>query len=189
MAEQIRQAELARRIGVSRAAVSAAVKAGRITPGPDGLFDSATAISEWRDNTRQNTDKAPGESKSTKTRGGQPKYASSRARKELALAQMAEMRLAQMGGYLAPFDDLETALRFFGGGLRAEMERFPDRVTPLLTPLSSFDEIHTILAEECRGVLLNIGRTAKREIEALQSNTKQGAGTASTSAPFDLFKG
>jgi hypothetical protein len=177
MAELIRQAELARRIGVSRAAVSAAAKAGRITPVSDGLFDSAIAISEWRDNTRQNSEKTPGDRVATRAPGGQPKYASSRARKELALAQMAELRLAQKSGDLFPLDDVETTLLFFGGEMRAAMENFPDRVTPLISTLSSPEEMYEILKDECRNVLLEIGQAAERKLDALKRGDHSGSGS------------
>lgn len=96
-AGRITQAELARRLNVSRPSVSKAVKSGRITPDEDGLFDPVQAELDWLANTRQ---KAKGITDKGKDASG---YAAARARKENALARMAELRLEQAMGNLRLF--------------------------------------------------------------------------------------
>ena len=45
--KRFNQADLARALGVTPVAVNLAVKEGRVTPGPDGLFVLSEAVDEW----------------------------------------------------------------------------------------------------------------------------------------------
>ncbi len=51
--KRVTQAELARAVGVSRAAVTKALRSGRVTAGADGRFDLERARADCRANTRQ----------------------------------------------------------------------------------------------------------------------------------------
>lgn len=103
---RITQAELARRLKVSRPSVSKAVKAGRVTPDDDGLFDPIEAELQWVSNTRTNA-----HGKRKPAAGG---YAEARGRKESALARMAELRLAQAEGNLIERSSVDFALADLG---------------------------------------------------------------------------
>lgn len=65
-AGRITQAELARRLKVSRGAVSKAVKSGRIVPDDEGLFDPVEAEIQWLENTRQSAKGGPSSTKAEK---------------------------------------------------------------------------------------------------------------------------
>jgi len=95
--ERITQAELARRLQVSRSAVTKAVKSGRITAGDDGRFDPEEAERQWRANTRPNL-KAASASPAAKSKA--TGYAEARAKKERHAANILEMREAEVRGQL-----------------------------------------------------------------------------------------
>jgi hypothetical protein len=75
------------------------------------------------------------------------------ARKESALADMAEMEVAQKRGELIPKADVDAALRSFAASVRARLDVLPDQLAPLVSPVTDMDEIHALLAEHCRSIL------------------------------------
>lgn len=158
---RITQAELARRLKVSRASVSKAVKAGRIVADDDGLFDPVEAEMQWLSNTRP--------SAKAKRKAGAGSYAEARARKEAALARMAELRLAQAEGDLIEREAVEYALDSVGATLRALMDSFPDRVAPLVFQRQTVDEIHSILTEAGDDVLRELSAEMERRGKELEA--------------------
>jgi hypothetical protein len=86
------------------------------------------------------------------------------ARKESALADMAEMDVKQKRGELIPKADVDIALRSFGASVRARLDVLPDQLAPLVSPVTDLDEIHALLAEHCRSILAavadDMGRAA-----------------------------
>lgn len=86
------------------------------------------------------------------------------ARKEAALADLAEMDVQQKRGNLIPKDDVDAALRSFATSVRARLDVLPDQLAPLLAPVSDLDEIHALLAEHARSILAavadDMGRAA-----------------------------
>lgn len=160
---RITQAELARRLKVSRPSVSKAVKAGRVTPDEDGLFDPIEAELQWVSNTRQT-----GRGKRKATAGG---YAEARGRKETALARMAELRLAQTEGALLAREDVDYALDDLGAILRGLMENFADRVAPLVFKRPAIEETHSIIAEACNDVLLELSAALEHRAKELSAGS------------------
>lgn len=160
---RITQAELARRLNVSRASVSKAVKAGRIVADDDGLFDPVEAELQWVSNTRP--------SAKGKRKPGSGSYAEARGRKEAALARMAELRLAQAEGNLIERDAVNFALDDLGAVLRGLMEAFPDRVAPLVFQRQSIDEVHAILTEVGEDVLRELSASLERRARELDAGT------------------
>lgn len=75
------------------------------------------------------------------------------ARKESALADMAEMDVKQKRGDLIPKTDVDFALRSFAASVRARLDVLPDQLAPLVSPVTDLDEIHALLAEHCRSIL------------------------------------
>jgi hypothetical protein len=75
------------------------------------------------------------------------------ARKESALADMAEMDVKQKRGELIPKADVDLALRSFAASVRARLDVLPDQLAPLVSPVTDLDEIHALLAEHCRSIL------------------------------------
>lgn len=137
---RITQAELARRLNVSRPSVCKAVKSGRITPDEDGLFDPVEAELQWLANSRPQAPAGGG-----KTKGAHGGYAQARARKEHALARMAELRLEQATGRLAEREALEFVLMDHAAILRGLLENLPDRLAPQLLALRDHASIIQLL--------------------------------------------
>ena len=151
---RITQAELARRLKVSRPSVSKAVKAKRIIPDEDGLFDPAEAELQWLANTR------PSASRGKPSAGG---YASARARKETALARMAELRLEQSTGNLIERTAVDFALDDLGATLRGLMDNLPDRLAPLIHASQSMAEVHSIITDAADEVLRDLSDSMARK--------------------------
>lgn len=164
---RITQAELARRLKVSRPSVSKAVKSGRITPDEDGLFDPIEAELQWVSNTRPSV-----RGKRKAAPGG---YSDARARKETALARMAELRLALTEGNLLERSAVDYALNDLGAILRGLMESFPDRVAAQVFHRQTLDEVHSILAEAANDVLLELSAALERRAKDLPGGTNTTA--------------
>lgn len=168
ISKRITQAELARHLNISRAAVSKAVKAGRVTPGDDGLFDLAQAAEDWKNNTRSAAATAKRSDELKRPRGGQPKYASARARKEHHLANMAAIKEQELLGRLLAREEVELAMKSIGAGVRAALEMLPDQTAPLVAPITDLLEVRALLEDACRNVLHNLGAAVERECQAMR---------------------
>lgn len=160
---RITQAELARRLKVSRPSVSKAVKAGRITQDEDGLFDPAEAELQWLANTR------PSASRGKPSASG---YALARARKETALARMAELRMEQATGNLIERAAVDFALDDLGATLRSLMDNLPDRLSPLIHASQSMDEVHSIIAHAADEVLQELSDSMARKAAELSATAQ-----------------
>ncbi len=84
-------------------------------------------------------------------------------RKESAQADQEEMKAAQMRGDLIPKEDVDAAMRFIGGAVRAALEVFPDQTAPLVAPIVSLDEVHELLTQACRDALMSVGEAIERQ--------------------------
>lgn len=171
--KRVSQAELARLLGVSRAAVSKAVKANRITPGDDGLFDLEQAITDWRNNTRTAVKTASGLGP-VRSRGGQTKYAAARARKEHYLANLAEMREQHLLGILCKTKDVESAGTEVGTIIRARLEGLSSKLYGQLAH-RDMDAIAEIIDREMEQLLREISADIiKRITEAVRPEKPNG---------------
>jgi phage terminase Nu1 subunit (DNA packaging protein) len=164
---RITQAELARRLKVSRPSVSKAVKAGRITSDDDGLFDPIEAELQWVSNTRANA-----RGKRKPAAGG---YAEARGRKESALARMAELRLAQAEGNLIERSAVDFTLDDLGATLRGLLENLPDRLAPQVFQRQTLAEVHSIITEAGHDVLLELSAAMERRAKELDAGTPSAA--------------
>lgn len=171
--ELITQAEYARRRGVSEAAVSKAVKAGRITL-IDGKIDPAVADVQWEANTRKAVGRggapataAPSRLRAAQTRsyaladdhdgehdddppapGGHFDYEGSRAKREHHEATMAEAKALAFLGRLVETAKVRTAVADIGRVVADHLERIPDRVSAQITPAMSLADIHARIEAE-----------------------------------------
>ena len=89
-------------------------------------------------------------------------------RKESAQADQEEMKAAQMRGELIPREDVDAAMKFIGGAVRAALEVFPDQTAPLLAPLSDLAETHEALTQACRDALHSVGEAIERQKKELE---------------------
>ena len=174
---RITQAELARQLNVTRGAVSKAVKSGRITPDEDGLFDPAEAELQWIANSRPNMKATQSPAAKSRASG----YADARARKESALARMAELRLEQAIGNLIQKDAVDFVLEDMGATLRALMENLPDRLAPLIVGLRDMEAIHAAISEAADDVLSEL--SAHHARRAVELRRGEGASWSQGSVP------
>lgn len=116
MSERLTPSALARRLGVSRQAIFNLQERGILPRDVDGKLDATEATALIAANLHP-TGKAAAAAGAADERAGQginPRtmdYATAKTLRELAEAQIAQIKLAEMQGKLAPVSDLESALR------------------------------------------------------------------------------
>jgi len=166
----ISQAEYARRRGVTREAVRQAIKTGRISL-LRGKIDPKSADRAWAANThppgkggqnrgkRQPRAAKPGPKAALEPgvspENGGATFASTRTRREQALAEMAELDLARRRGELVPAQEVRAAAFKSGRRVRDMVLALPDRLSPRLVGLDQF-AINVILTEELHRALKEI---------------------------------
>ena len=144
-AGRITQAELARRLQVSRSAVTKAVQSGRITAGEDGRFDPEEAERQWRANTRPNM-KAASASPAAKSKA--TGYAESRAKKERHAANILEMREAEIRGRMMKTElvlDIVSNLNF---GWRGFLDNLPIHLAKAVYGINDLDKLEIAIEQE-----------------------------------------
>lgn len=87
----------------------------------------------------------------------------SEARRMQAQADREEMERDRLAGSLIDREDAGRAMRDVGASVRAALENFADQVAPLVAPVSDLDEVHAILAEQCRNVLTHVAEVLRKE--------------------------
>lgn len=105
--------------------------------------------------------------------GQDERLVDAKLRKESAQADQEEMKAAQMRGELIPREDVEAAMKFIGGAVRAALEVFPDQTAPLVAPISDLAEIHEVLAQACRDALHNVGDAIERQKKELEKGEQR----------------
>jgi hypothetical protein len=165
--ELITQAEYARRRGVDPTSVRDAVKGKRITL-IDGKIDPVVADAQWQANTRQRVSindeigplrtqaaaaPAPASAPPAGSFGYVPDYQESRARREAAEAELAELKLAEEQGDLIRTDAVRSSYSRRAAGLREAIMQIPARLSPVLAAESDPAKIHDHLQAELRLVL------------------------------------
>jgi hypothetical protein len=174
----ITQAEYARRRGVSRAAITKAIKSGRITP-IDGRIDPDVADIQWARNT--STARAPvaGPAPAAAAASIAPRASvrvarlsdgdedepatllESRARREAALAELAELELSEKRGELVSAAAIERAMATKIMSVRESLDTLADRITPLLAAETDPDKVYKLLRGEIRQVLSQLSSESR----------------------------
>ena len=95
----------------------------------------------------------------------------SRAVKEKYAALRARAEYEQLIGNLIPKEDVDAAMRFIGGAVRAALEVFPDQTAPLVAPITDLHEISETLQQACRDTLQNIGTAIERQKAEINKET------------------
>lgn len=157
--------EYARRRGVSLAAVQKAIKAGRITT-VDGKIDQEVADIQWGRNTDPALAKPPAKSappqdadvqdEPGEEEGAPAGYFASKARREAALAETAELDLAVKRGELVRVEDVERRLVTRIIGAREALDSIADRLSPVLASEADAAVIHRTLRAEIRQVMSSL---------------------------------
>jgi DNA-binding transcriptional MocR family regulator len=165
----IRKSEFAKIKGVSGAAVSQAIKSGRIrgavvTQNGKELLDHDLALELWERNTLQQppptkppkeppTDKQLREFIDGLPEDQIPDLNKSRARREHYQAEKEKLKALQGRGELVPAEEVKREAFAMGRQIRDAMQGIPDRVASLLAASSDVREVHRMLTEEIRVAL------------------------------------
>jgi hypothetical protein len=164
MAELITKSAYARRRGVSPAAVTKAVKAGRITA-IDGKIDPDVADIQWSRNTDvtqsvRTSDsilKSPASTKESRQEGQEGKEDSAilvaRTRTETARAELFEIEIAEKRGTLVVAEGVKKAAFEKARIVRSALEGLPDRLAPVLAAETDPARCHQLMMTEIKRVL------------------------------------
>ncbi len=157
--ELVSQSEYARRRGCSEGAVRRAVRDGRITLF-EGKVDPVAADAQWARNTRPRAGSEPaaglGGDAPAAGREGEDEsssYWASKARREAAEADLAELKLAEQRGDLVRAADVRAAHAKRLAGLRESLLQIPARLAAVLAAETSQSVCHDKLQAEIHGVL------------------------------------
>lgn len=155
----ITQAAYAKHRGVSEAAVSKAIKAGRISL-IDGKIDPVAADAQWARNSRvrAGSGRAPaaapmlpgplgGEGDEPERPGGDD-YWNSRSRREAAEAELAEIELAEKTGQVIQVKAVEAVWSQALGATREHLLQVRARLAPMLAAESDPFKIEQLLDVE-----------------------------------------
>lgn len=108
--------------------------------------------------------------KSNSEESGVETLTEAKARKERAQADQEEMKARQMAGDLIAREDVEAAMKFIGGSVRAAFEVFPDQVAPLVAPIIDLAEVHELITQACRDALYAIKDAFDRQLREIEKN-------------------
>ncbi len=185
----ISQIQFAHLIGCSRSWVTQLKKDGRLVLTADGKVDADASRARIAATGGDRLDvaerhaagrghvAAPAELPEARreSRGGSAaddkvgsSYQAARAVKEKYAALSAKAEYEKQIGNLIPKEDVDAALRFIGGAVRAAFDVFPDQNAPLVAPVNDLAEVHEILTQSCRDALATIGDAIARQTKALQ---------------------
>ena len=164
----VSMSEYARMRGCSEGAVRRAVRDRRITL-TDGKVDPVAADVQWARNTRvragsQPTNDAnlqlPGATASSQTPAptadSTGDYWASRARREQAEAELAELKLQETLGALVRRDDVRAALSRRVATFRDGLMQIPSRLASQLAAETSEAAVHALLETELRAAVAHL---------------------------------
>jgi hypothetical protein len=138
--------------------VTKAVKAGRVTPGPDGLFDLEEAKREWASKTRQ---ALPPEV------GG---YEHWRQKKIHYQGLLARLEYEQKLGIWQDKESVDYALNDFATTVRVMFETLADRLAPEVAALRDESELKRAIRREIALVLRDMDAHVARVRKDLASS-------------------
>jgi hypothetical protein len=146
--------QYAKHRGCALSSVQAALAAGRIAAEPDGKLDAARCDADWALNTDHTKPRATGPQPET--------FASARARREAAQAELAELELARRRGDL--LDAREVARDAFNcaRATRDALEHVAPRLAPHLLSLTDVGEAERIVREAIHGAIDGLVSTLEK---------------------------
>ena len=165
-------AQLARLKGVSKPAVTRAVKSGRIEKAVvnlDGkrIVNQELALQLWDENTDPGSggknlevDTVPTQAREKLKRRVEalpddqiPEYQVSRGRKEHYLAELAKLQVAQQKKDLVPVKDVKNSSFKMGRAVRESLSNLADRLSHQIAGETDATMIHRLLSDEHRAAL------------------------------------
>lgn len=150
--------------GCTEGAVRRAVRDGRITT-IGGKIDPVAADAQWARNTRvragsrpaEAAPPAPGGTASGRgERDDDDDYWRSRARREKAEAQLAELKLLEAHGQLVRADDVRAGLARRAAAFRESLLQIPSRLSAQLAAETSEARVHQLLEAELRTAVAHL---------------------------------
>lgn len=159
----------ARRRGVSLGAVQKAIKSGRITT-INGKIDPEVADIQWGRNTdpalakpvASSSAPPPGPAEAAGDGAEQPAdFLVAKARREQALAEIAELELAEKRGELVRAADVERQLVSRIIGAREALDSMADRLSTLIASESDPAVVYRMLRAEVRQAMDSLAGAAE----------------------------
>jgi hypothetical protein len=174
-------AEWAKTVGISRQSAYDAVKRCEI-PVTDGQVDPDYATHLYGKNTRQRANgnrpdplasaaqpagaAGSGGSGGTepKTKTSVPGYDSSRARREAAEAEIAEIKLAEQAGKFLVRSDVDSCVFEVARAMRDGLMNCARRIAADVAPLMTADECETVIDREHRALLESLAHSLNEQL-------------------------
>ena len=167
--ELVSQAELARRLGVSRQYVNRLVRSGKLELEGKKIdvAKAVAALRQVRDPARKyktdepaDLDQFPQEDSSEA--GPQLTFAEAKTMKEVYLARMARLKYEEEAGKLVPKADVEARAADIGMVVKQNLLSIPSRLMDQLADETDPREINAILEAELRRVLEQLAEELRR---------------------------
>ena len=145
------QTEYAQHRGVSRMAVSKAVKAGRIKKDATGKIDAAQADADWEANTKPQMHSPPttppaGRIETAENRAADS-YGASRAIREAYQARLAKLEYERESGELIRADQVRNEAFMAARAVRNTLQNIPARLSAILAGETDSKKIFRILED------------------------------------------
>jgi len=177
-ARRLTEAALARELGVSRQAINQLVQKGQLTKSEDGLIDVDSAKRELANTTRPAAKTAeavaamapaaatapavaPAAAAAT-TAGGATSFHVARTLNEAALAEINQLKAAELRGELIRVDAVLAALAGLLSSSRDAFMQLPARLAPVLAAESDAGKVHDLLVAEIHQCLTQLAAAPAR---------------------------
>lgn len=167
---RVTKSEYAKLRGCAPSAVTRAIKEGRITTiQVDGreLIEVAVADIQWQSNTRPRADSSSAGAPMAAAPmvvanevGSQTSYEEARRRRELAEANLAEMKQAEMQGTLIRTDAVRSAWAAKITGARDALLQIPSRLAPVVAAETDLVRVTGLLEDALRQALAELSAEA-----------------------------
>ena len=165
--QRLKQAALARTLGVSRQAIGELIKRQIIPIAPDGLVDVEMARMAIASRVRPSgkTAAASGAATTTpaQTTPAAPptadavmSYHVAKTLREAAEAKIAQLKLAEIQGRLVRADDVRASLARRAAAFREGLLQIPSRLSAQLAAETDQAKVHTMLDNELRAVMAQL---------------------------------
>ncbi len=198
MTRNITRAELARRLGVSRASITNAIKLGRISADamtPDGQWlDPDRAAEQFRATSSREHRPAlprpawskpatpePGPAAPAPPADGVPDRSASAARREAARAALAELQQLEAEGRLVKASDVQAEAFAQARQVRDTMLSLPDQLAQQLAAEQRPTVVHALLSDALRQALRSLA-TGETRAESLARRDQARADLAEMQA-------